>query len=107
MADEGFDIHEDLDRLGLRLNIPPFLKDKTGCNEGDVIAAQTIAQYRIYVERTKSKIRRIHSPVPATMFGGVNQIWTVSCLLSNFHNPILYTQKCEPWDQHYFNIHIK
>ena len=91
MADKGFDIHEDLDRLELRLNIPPFLKDKTGINEEDMIATQRIAQHRIHVQRAKCKIRRnrfLHSPVPATMFGNINQIWTRACLLSNCHNPI-------------------
>ena len=29
MADKGFDIEEDLKKIGLRLNIPPFLKEKT------------------------------------------------------------------------------
>ena len=92
MADKGFDIHEELDRLGLGLNIPPFLKNKIGFNEKDVIATQTIARHRIHVERAICKIRRnriFYSPVPVTMFGSINQMWTVACLLSNFHNPIL------------------
>ena len=93
MANKGFHIHEDLGRLGLRLNIPPFLKDKAAFNEEDVITTQKITQHRIYVEGAKCKIRRnrvFHSPVPATMFGSISQIWIVACLLSNFHNPILY-----------------
>ena len=28
MADKGFDIEEDLKKMGLQLNIPPFLKEK-------------------------------------------------------------------------------
>ncbi|PFX25192.1 THAP domain-containing protein 1 [Stylophora pistillata] len=51
MADKGFDIGDDLAKLKLKLNIPPFLKDKVGFEEGDVIKTQTIARHRIHVER--------------------------------------------------------
>ena len=46
-ADKAFDITEDLQTL----NIPPFLKDKVGFQEEDVIRTQTIAKHRIHVER--------------------------------------------------------
>ena len=92
MADKGFDIHEDLNVLGLKLNIPPFLKDKVGFTEDDVIKTQTIARHRIHVERAIGKIRRyriFNSVIPITMLGSINQLWTVSCILSNFQNPVL------------------
>ena len=50
MADKGFDIQNDLKKLDLLLNIPPFLKDKVGFEEDDVIKTQTIARHRIRVE---------------------------------------------------------
>ena len=37
MADKGFDIEEDLKKIGLQLNIPPFLKEKPQFNENEVI----------------------------------------------------------------------
>ena len=92
MADEGFDIGDDLAKLKLKLNIPPFLKDKVGFEEGDVIKTQTIAQHRIHVERAKGKVRifRIfHSVIPVSMCGSINQTWSVACFLSNFLNPVL------------------
>ncbi|KAM7430037.1 hypothetical protein ABFA07_019195 [Porites harrisoni] len=92
MADKGFDIQNDLKKLGLQLNIPPFLKDKVGFEEDDVIKTQTIARHRIHVERAICKVRRFrifHSVIPVSMFGCINQIWTVACLLSNFQNPVL------------------
>ena len=94
MADKGFDIHEDLNMLGLKLNIPPFLKDKVGFmrTEDDVIKTQTIARHRIHVMRAIGKIRRcriFNSVIPITMLGSINQVWTVSCILSNFQNPVL------------------
>ena len=36
MADKGFDI-DDLAKVKLKLNIPPFLRDKVGFEEHDVI----------------------------------------------------------------------
>ena len=92
MADKGFDIDVKLKELKLELNIPPYLKDKVGFEEDDVINTQTIAKHRIHVERAICKIRRFrifHSIIPVTKLGSINQIWTVACLLSNLQNPIL------------------
>ena len=92
MADKGFDIQDELKKLDLHLNIPPFLKDKVGFEEDDVVKTQAIARHRIHVERAICKVRRFqifHSVIPVSMFGCINQIWTVACLLSNFQNPVL------------------
>ena len=43
MADKGFDIGDNLAKLKLKLNFPPFLRDKVGFEEGDVIKMQTVA----------------------------------------------------------------
>lgn len=56
MADKGFDIGNDLKKIDLKLNIPPFLKDQAGYNEGDVLKTQLIAQHRIHVERAIGKL---------------------------------------------------
>ena len=37
MADKGFDIQDELKKLYLHLNISPFLKDKVGFEEHDVV----------------------------------------------------------------------
>ena len=58
MADKGFDIGNDLAKLKLKLNILPFLRDKVGFEEGDVIKTQTMTQHCIYVERAIGKVRR-------------------------------------------------
>ena len=59
MADKGFDIQNDLKKLGLQLNILPFSKDKVGFQEVDFIKTQTIARHRIHVERTICKVNLI------------------------------------------------
>ena len=92
MADKGFDIGDELKKVNLRLNIPPFLANQSAFSEGDVIKTQTVAQHRIHIERAIGKVRRYQifsSEIPVTMFGIINQIWTVCCMLSNFIEPIL------------------
>ena len=92
MADKGFDIKEDLEKLGLKLNIPPLLKDKEQFDESEVIKTQTIAKHRIHVERAIGKVRNFlifRSKLPISLLGTVNQIWTVCCLLTNFVEPLL------------------
>ena len=51
MAVKGFDIQNDLKKLELELNIPPFLRDQVGFHEDDVFETQTIAKHRMYVWR--------------------------------------------------------
>ena len=92
MADKGFDIGEDLQKIGLQLNIPPFLREKPQFDESEVIRTQTIAKQRIHVERAIGKAKRFlifNSRLPISSLGTINQLWTVCCLLSNFMDPIL------------------
>ena len=56
MADKGFYI-EDLKKVGLQLNIPPFLEEKSQFNENEVIKTHTIAKHMINVERPLEKVR--------------------------------------------------
>ena len=92
MADKGFDIGDELKKINLGLNIPPFLANQSAFTEGDVIKTQTVAQHRIHIERAIGKVRRFQifsSEIPINMFGTINQIWTICCILSNFAEPIL------------------
>ena len=72
MADKGFDIQDELKKLDSHLNIP-FLKDKVGFEDDDVVKTQIIARHRIHVERAICKVRRFrifHSVIriPVSMF---------------------------------------
>ena len=92
MADKGSDIEEDLKKIGIQFNIPPFLKEKPQCNENEVIRTQTIAKRRIHVERAIGKVRNFlmfNTRIPVSSLDTINQLWTVCCLLSNFMNPVL------------------
>ena len=56
MADKGFDIEAELKKLGLKLNIPPFMKDKPGFDEDDVVKTQTVAQHRYMSKEPYAKL---------------------------------------------------
>ena len=49
MADKGFEITEDLKKIEICLNIPPFLRNKVEFEE--VIKTETIAHHRIHGNR--------------------------------------------------------
>ena len=57
MADKDFDIHTELKELGLYLNVPPYLKEKSCLSESEVITTQIIAMHRVRVERAICKIK--------------------------------------------------
>lgn len=51
MADRGFDIQDDLTPLGVKLNMPPYLKGKSQLTSNEMIETRRIASARIHVER--------------------------------------------------------
>ena len=91
MVDKGFDIQNDLKKLGLQLNIP-FLKDKLGFQEDDVIKPKQLQGTAYMWRELFAKLEGFEyfiEGIPLSIFGCINQIWTVVCLLSNFQNPVL------------------
>ena len=60
MADRGFDIEEDLIPLGVRLNIPPFLKGKPHLSDKETTETRHIASMRIHVERAMAHQKLPH-----------------------------------------------
>ena len=92
MADKGFDIQDLLDKKGVKLNIPPYLGQYGQMTAGDVKLTQSIAAERIHVERAINKIKNFHifdQIITVTLFGSINQIWTVCALLTLFHEPLI------------------
>ena len=60
MADGGFDIQDDLTPLGVKLNIPPFLRGKSQLDSNEMIETRRIASARIHVERAMERIKNFH-----------------------------------------------
>ncbi|XP_048245545.1 uncharacterized protein LOC124123830 isoform X2 [Haliotis rufescens] len=92
MADKGFDIEAEVEKTGLRLNIPPFAKSGVQMSQKDVIFTQKIAGHRVHVERA---IRRIKSfkilsgRIQLSMMSSIDQIWYVCSFLTNFMPPCI------------------
>ena len=92
MADKGFDIEDLLLEKGVQLNMPPFLQSQAQFSSKDVQQTKTIASLRIHVERAIRRIKEYHffdSDVPLIALGLINQIYTLTCLLTNFQGPLI------------------
>lgn len=93
MADRGFEIQDDLANLGVKLNIPPFLKGKGQFEEGELVETRRIAKYCIHVERAIERIKNYHilDYVPITLCnsGLIDQIFFVCAMLTNFLPPLV------------------
>lgn len=87
MADRGFDIEEDLILLGVKLNIPPFLRGKTQLSEKELIETRRIASLRIHVERAMERIKYFHifdRTLPSSLTDIADRIFYICSILSNF-----------------------
>ena len=60
MADRGFDIQDDLTPLGVKLNMPPFLKGKSQLAPQEMVETRRIASARIHVESAMERIKNYH-----------------------------------------------
>ena len=64
-----------------------------------MVETQSIPSLCIHVERGINKIKNLHiwdSIVPFTMFGVVNQMWSVCAMLYNFQNSIISEKLLNP-----------
>jgi hypothetical protein len=92
MADKGFTIKKILEEKGATLNIPDFLRKKKQFSVSEIENTEQIAQLRIHVERMNRRIKENHlidTPIPLSLTGSVNQLWTVACLMANFNGPLV------------------
>ena len=92
MADKGFNIGDMLTSRRVSLNLPPYLSSGGQFSSKKVKETKTIAKLRIHVERVIRRINEYHiydTPIPLSLFGTVNQLWTVTCLLVNFQGPLI------------------
>ena len=92
MADKGFTIRDYLDCMGVKLNTPIFLQDNAQFTAKEVCINQKIASQRIHVERYINRIKNFaifDRPIPLSMHGSVNQIFTVCSFLVMYQDPII------------------
>ena len=93
MAGRGFEVQDLLVKDSILLNIPPFKGGKQSWPEDDVKKTEKIACVRIHVKQAigqvKSRFRWFQGIIPITLFGCLNQLWTVTSLLTNFCGPLI------------------
>lgn len=87
MADRGFTIKDQLHKIGVELNIPPFLEGRRQLPSDEVQRGRQIASLRIHVERAIGRIKTfsiLKGNFPLSMIRLVNQVVCVCALLTNF-----------------------
>ena len=97
MADRGFTIKDQLQEIGVELNIPPFLDGRQQLPSEQVQRGRQIASVRIHVERAIGRIKNfaiLNGMFPLSMARVANQVVCV-CAYSNFQ-PALIPAPTEP-----------
>ena len=91
MADRGFNIQDDLTPLGVKVNIPPFLKGKTQLEPEELVETRRIASLRIHIERAMEKIKNYHifdKTIPSSLTDVAKETFFVCAVLCNFLPPL-------------------
>lgn len=94
MADKGFLIRDELNAIGLGLNIPPF---SHGCQftDSEVKLTRKIAGHRVHVERAISRIKKfkiLSHKLDISLMASINQIWFTAAFLTNFMPLLIKTE---------------
>ena len=97
VADRGFEIQDDIAPMGVKLNIPPFLKVKRQFDEDELVETRRIAKFHIHVERAIERIKNHHIldyvPITLCSSGIIGQIFFVCAMLTNFLPPLVSDDK--------------
>ena len=91
--DKGFVIQDLLTPLGCSVVMPSFLSCKQQFSKGELLRSKTIQNLQVHVERAIKRVKEFHffdRVIPLTMAGSINQIWTVSGLITIFQGPLFY-----------------
>lgn len=89
MVDKGFSIRQEIEELGLLLNIPPFATTGSQMSVGDSALTNKIARHRVHIERLICKVKTfklLSNRIPTTLFHKANRIWSVCCWLTLFQD---------------------
>lgn len=95
MTDKGFAIDTELSTRGIKLHIPPFLRNNR-LSPSEARLNEAIAKARIHVERTIQRIKIfdiVHDTIDANILGHIDDIMSIICGVVNLSNPILRDDK--------------
>ena len=91
MADRGFNIQDDLTPVGVKINIPPFLKGKMQLEPEELVETRRIASLRIHVERAMERIKNYHifdRTLPSSLTDVAEETFFVRAVMCNFLPPL-------------------
>ena len=91
MADRGFNIQDDLTPLGVKVNIPPFLKGKAQLEPEELVETRRIASLRIHVERAMERIKNYHifdGTLQSLLSDVAEEMFFVCAVMCNFMPPL-------------------
>lgn len=101
MADKGFLVGKLLEDVSAKLFIPPY-KHGDQFSRAETERTQAIARLRILVERAIRRVKEYHiwdSPVPLTLAGTVNQMWSCCCMMANYQGPLDLEGEIKYWKE--------
>ena len=88
MADRGFTVKDQLAKVGVELNIPPFLEGRQQLPAEEVRRGRSIASLRIHVERAIGRMKTFNilkGTLPNTFARIADHIVSVCAWLTNFY----------------------
>ena len=91
MADRGFDIQDDLTPIGVKVNIPPFMKGRHQLEAVELVETRRIASLRIHIERAMERIKNYHifdRTIPSSLTDVAEQMFFVCAAFTNFLPPL-------------------
>ncbi|KAK9973148.1 hypothetical protein ABG768_023892 [Culter alburnus] len=86
MVDRGF-LVDDL--VPCKIYRPAFLSGRSQMSACEVRETQAIARLRVHVERLIRRVKEhkfFDTEIPLRLFGNINQLYAVACLLTNYEN---------------------
>lgn len=100
LADKGFpSVQEKIDNQGKKsfVVMPPFLEGNVAFTKEEAESTYKIASVRIHVERIMQRLRtyRVLDKIPDHLFGYVDDILHICCVLVNLQPPIMSTSSIE------------
>ena len=106
MTDRGFTIKDQLAKIGVSLNIPPFMDGRQQLPTSEVQLGRSIASLRIHVERAIKQFAVLQGKFPLSMVRLANQVVCMCAWLTNFHPALisLPTKETEDVDNYFLSL---
>ena len=92
LADQGFNIKEELSALGATLKIPSFTKGKKQLSGGEVDVSRQLSSVQIHLECVIGRIKKfrlLQTILPLTQVDILDDIMVIVCCLVNINNSVV------------------